>query len=106
MTYLSREESVKSLLGWVTSGLDELDQQAEKEDDEAYAKALKSDEAYPPYERVGEESAKERAPTPPLSPSSPPAVPSGIGLGEGLGGQEESGSDTNRTRWALHVVCS
>lgn len=87
----------------MTSGLDELDQQAEKEEDDAYAKALKSDDAYPPYtkEQAGKEAggSARKTPTPPLTPSSPSRVPTGIGLGEGLGGQEESGADTNRTRY-------
>lgn len=83
----------------MTSGLDELDQQADKAEDEAYARALASPDAYPPYTKdPGDKAAAPKTPSPPESPSSPSRVPSGIGLGEGLGGQEESGADTNRTR--------
>lgn len=90
VSYLSREDSVKSLLQWVTSGLDDLDEEADKAADAAYAKALASTDAYPPFRRL---SAAE------IDVKSEDDDMFGIGLGVGLISQEEAGaSDTNRFR--------
>ncbi|WVR09507.1 hypothetical protein IAU60_006575 [Kwoniella sp. DSM 27419] len=74
VAFLSREDSVKSLLQWVIAGLDELDQAAAAADVECLSQALSSPDLYPSY----------RAPQPMVipgtGPSSPPLVPSNIGV--------------------------
>ena len=54
MTYLSKDDSVKTLLQWVISGLDKLDEEAVMADSACYT-------AHDPSYRLGPES-------PPLDP--------------------------------------
>lgn len=104
VTYLSREESIKSLLGWVTSGLDELDAQAESSEDEAYHKALKSEDVFPPFTAtdgplVPGGSVDNDAPNAVETENVPMAPGLGIGLGQGFEGPEESeNADTQRAK--------
>lgn len=111
VTYLSREDSVKSLLSWVTSGLDDLDTQAEEAEDLAYSQALKSTEAYPPFKAgnpssgVGpvmpsagslDSTAEEDDGKSSLDDTHPGL---GIGLGQGLGSQEaDEAGEVQRAR--------
>lgn len=104
VTYLSREESIKSLLGWVTSGLDELDSQAENAEDTAYHNALRSEDLFPPFtsttgplvpggddDNVTKDSAS--------SDEGPLAPGLGIGLGQGFEAPEEpENADTQRAK--------
>lgn len=124
MTYLSREESVKSLLSWVTSGLDELDEAAAEAENDAYAKALESKDAYPPFKRIrrgkkresvgksvaGDDEEEEGDDDEGAEVADKEEVDRGnnlpdalgIGLGEGLAGPEEGSScDTNRARLVM-----
>ncbi|KAK6910784.1 hypothetical protein I203_104816 [Kwoniella mangroviensis CBS 8507] len=72
VSYLSREESVKSLLNWVVAGLDELNQQAEEADEKCLEVALTSPDLYPSYKP----SLINNLPVPGNGPDSPPLEPS------------------------------
>jgi hypothetical protein len=96
-----RESSVKSLLTWVTSGLDDLDEAGTKAEAEAYKKALESTDVFPPFrKRKGGDGdtddaadETEKMDEDDISSNLP------IGLGEGLSGPEEGDScDTQRAR--------
>ncbi|BEJ17191.1 hypothetical protein CspHIS471_0605920 [Cutaneotrichosporon sp. HIS471] len=102
VTYLSRDESIQSLLGWVTSGLDDLDTQSEEAENEAYHKALKADDIFPPFKCTegplvpagddgnGDDDAGDSQIMPGL----------GIGLGQGFDAPEETDSvDTRRAKY-------
>nr|XP_019011578.1 uncharacterized protein I206_03680 [Kwoniella pini CBS 10737]OCF50359.1 hypothetical protein I206_03680 [Kwoniella pini CBS 10737] len=71
MSYLSKEESVKSLLTWVVAGLDELNQQAKEADDQLMNKALTSTDFYPSYK-----PSFQSLSIPGNGPNSPPLEPS------------------------------
>ena len=66
VAYLSREDAMKSLLGWVVSGLDELDQQALEADTASFHHVFSSLDLYPSYRSL-------RVPGP--GPNSPPMEP-------------------------------
>ncbi|CAK9784162.1 SAPS-domain-containing protein [Cutaneotrichosporon oleaginosum] len=102
VTYLSREESIKSLLGWVTSGLDELDTQAEHAEDEAYHKALNSDDIFPPFKATdgplepagGDDKDDDAESDIPMAPGL------GIGLGQGFDAPDETETvDAQRAKY-------
>ncbi|WVQ95068.1 hypothetical protein IAU59_002160 [Kwoniella sp. CBS 9459] len=69
VSYLSREDSVKSLLQWVIAGLDELDQAALAADTECLSQALSSPDLYPSYR------APQTLVIPGTGPNSPPLEP-------------------------------
>ncbi|WRT68522.1 uncharacterized protein IL334_005499 [Kwoniella shivajii] len=73
VSYLSREESVKSLLQWVVAGLDELNQQAKEAENECLNIALTSPDLYPSY-RPSTSSPSSSRPLviPGTGPNSPP----------------------------------
>jgi SIT4-associating protein SAP185/190 len=95
VSYLSKEDSIKSLLQWVVSGLDELDQQAAQADTDFIDQIIAAPELYPSYNLS----------VPGPGPGSPPLEPARIaedpevfsGLGHGL---ETQPTDENRSRWA------
>jgi hypothetical protein len=101
VTYLSRDESIKSLLGWVTSGLDDLDTQAEHAEDEAYHKALKAEDVFPPFKATdgplvpggSDDKGEDMETDLPMAPGL------GIGLGHGFDAPEETDNvDTQRAK--------
>lgn len=106
ITYLSREESVKSLLHWVTYGLDDLDEQAVRAEEQAYSKAVADKDVFPPFKadpnappasavpEDKDESAAE-------DDGSPLAPGMGIGLGEGFASIEENNPDANHAKWVF-----
>lgn len=65
VTFLSREDSAKSLLQWVIAGLDELDQAAAIADSEVLSHAITSPDLYPSY----------KSPTALVVPGSGPGSP-------------------------------
>ncbi|WVF67561.1 hypothetical protein IAT40_002319 [Kwoniella sp. CBS 6097] len=69
VSYLAREDSVKSLLQWVIAGLDELDQAALAADTECLSQALSSPDLYPSYR------APQPLVIPGTGPNSPPLEP-------------------------------
>ncbi|WVQ72127.1 hypothetical protein IAR50_001672 [Cryptococcus sp. DSM 104548] len=83
VTFLSREDSAKSLLQWVVAGLDELDQAAADADTEIIAQAIASPDLYPAY----------KAPTPLVipgaGPGSPPLEPAKLGVVNGDKGKKD-----------------
>ncbi|WVQ80146.1 hypothetical protein IAT38_002251 [Cryptococcus sp. DSM 104549] len=96
ITFLSREDSAKSLLQWVVAGLDELDQQAALADSECLSYAITSPDLYPSYQ------APASLLVPGTGPGSPPLEPvkfgqegalgaEGSAPGEGDDGTEENG---------------
>ncbi|TXT15631.1 hypothetical protein VHUM_00134 [Vanrija humicola] len=105
VTFLSREDSVKSLLTWVTSGLDDLDTEAETAGDKAYEKALASKDVFPPFkgDAAAEQAEKAESLEPPVDEfNTGPLTPAlGVGLGEGLETIEGDGgsSDASRARY-------
>ncbi|WWC90494.1 uncharacterized protein L201_005430 [Kwoniella dendrophila CBS 6074] len=50
VSYLSREDSIKSLLTWVVAGLDELNQQAEESDKKSLDLAINSNDYHPTFQ--------------------------------------------------------
>ena len=50
VSFLSREQSLKSLLQWIVSGLDELNDQIRDGEEAALAKAIADPDAYPPFD--------------------------------------------------------
>nr|XP_019044808.1 hypothetical protein I302_06722 [Kwoniella bestiolae CBS 10118]OCF23738.1 hypothetical protein I302_06722 [Kwoniella bestiolae CBS 10118] len=133
VSYLSREESVKSLLNWVVSGLDELNQQAEEADERSLNLALTS----PSYQSSFPASTKVNVPG--TGPGSPPLelaagsgsanlvhvdlvsehehehehgnndfIGSDVGLGKGLRRKSEGEEDMQRSRYpnlASEILC-
>jgi SIT4-associating protein SAP185/190 len=69
ITYLSKEDHIKSLLQWVVAGLDELDQEAEKSDTASLQHAISSPHLFPSFQLT----PMSRAPAP--GPGSPPLEP-------------------------------
>ena len=119
MTYLSKEDSVKTLLQWVVSGLDELDQQAALAESMSFDQAMTSPALFP---FSHSQPPPLGVPVPGPGPNSPPLEPAkmaydneskdeseeaigfpgaglGIGLGEGLERQESRDSDVSRSRY-------
>lgn len=100
ITYLSREDSVNSLLHWVTSGLDELDEQAARAEDKAFRKALASKDVFPEFKVEGGDSGSTSTTEKGKSgdESDPVSPGMGIGLGEGLEPVEETNIDNSRAK--------
>nr|XP_018261596.1 uncharacterized protein I303_06036 [Kwoniella dejecticola CBS 10117]OBR83754.1 hypothetical protein I303_06036 [Kwoniella dejecticola CBS 10117] len=135
VSYLSREESVKSLLTWVVAGLDELDQQAHEADEEVLSIALTSPDLYPSYRPSFQSLSNVPIPgqgrnSPPLGPETPSSGPSklvsetkedsensededhfpgsDVGLGKGLRRKSEAEEDVQRSRYptlATEILC-
>ena len=105
MTYLSKDDSVKSLLQWVISGLDELDQAAELANSASFNHAVTSP-LYPSYHHHAAAVPGPGPDSPPLEPAKIPeestdetSFPDNIrdiGLGQGLERTESRESDTSR----------
>lgn len=95
ITFLSREDSVKSLLHWVTSGLDELNEQASKAEESAFDEAVASKDVYPPFTGDKEETPAEDHGEGEGEPIAPGL---GIGLGEGFAPVEETNTDMSRAK--------
>ncbi|ODO11173.1 hypothetical protein I350_01777 [Cryptococcus amylolentus CBS 6273] len=97
VTFLSREDSAKSLLQWVVAGLDELDQAAADADDEIIAQAITSPDLYPAY----------KAPTPLVipgaGPGSPPLEPAKLGEVNGDQGRKEGEVEEEEDLGELNV---
>ena len=113
VNYLSKEDTIKSLLQWVVSGLDELDQQAAQADSDSIDHIMVSPELYPSYQ-------VKLLSIPGPGPGSPPLEPAklaeedlrdvsmgapgdsgfsaGIGLGEGLETGRKDEEDPSRSR--------
>jgi SIT4-associating protein SAP185/190 len=104
VTYLSKEDHIKSLLHWVVSGLDELDEQAHKSDLASFAHAVASVPSYAQQFKPGPGS-------PPLEPAKVDEAPYSpdlpAGLGQGLD-TNEGDDDTKRARYVTHstTVCA
>ncbi|GMK57546.1 hypothetical protein CspeluHIS016_0403800 [Cutaneotrichosporon spelunceum] len=104
VTYLSRDESIQSLLGWVTSGLDDLDTEAEEAEKETYHKALTAEDIFPPFtypegplvpagddDKSGDDAESD-------APGMPPGF--AIGLGHGFDAPEETDDvDSRRAKY-------
>jgi hypothetical protein len=107
VAYLSREDAIKSLLQWVISGLDELDQEAVLADSISFDHAMISPEAFPRYKSAT--GSGPPAPVPGPGPDSPPLEPGKLGdegIGEedgnglsGLVGRDMSDADAQRQKW-------
>lgn len=69
VTYLSKEDHIKSLLQWVVAGLDELDQEAEKSDSASFQHAISSPHLFPSFQFT------PVTPAPAPGPGSPPLEP-------------------------------
>ena len=98
VTYLSKEDHIKSLLHWVVSGLDELDEQAHKSDLASFAHAVASIPSYA-------QQFKPAPGSPPLEPAKVDEAPYSpdlpAGLGQGLD-TNEGDDDTKRARYVTH----
>ena len=70
VAYLSREDVMKSLLQWVVSGLDELDQEASEAQMSSFDHAVSSPQLNPSY---------RASPVPGSGPNSPPLTPANLG---------------------------
>ncbi|OCF31525.1 SIT4-associating protein/190 [Kwoniella heveanensis BCC8398] len=91
VSYLAREDSVKSLLQWVIAGLDELDQAALDADTECLSQALSSPDLYPSYR------APQPLVIPGTGPNSPPLEPAkmmDVDLDEKDSGASKDGDST------------
>jgi len=88
VTFLAKEDHVKSLLHWVVSGLDELDEQAEKSDLASFEYAIASLPSYREQIRPGPgspplEPVKSPVEEAPYSPDLPAALGQGLDTKEG-----------------------
>lgn len=52
VNFLSKDDSIKSLLHWVVSGLDELDEESRQAEKACLVKARKETTRYPPFEAL------------------------------------------------------
>lgn len=120
VSYLAKDDSIKSLLQWVVSGLDDLDQQAALADSQCFDHVIASPSLYPSYQLhqalpVGSEVPGPGPNSPPLEPAKveanaekeqdgeEEAFPGNIrdiGLGQGLE-RQQSRDDLSRTRWVV-----
>lgn len=121
ITFLSKEDHIKSLLQWVVAGLDELDQAAEKSDSASFKHALASPHVFPSF-HLTPAPVPASASAPGAGPGSPPLEPAKMvdevasesssagdetpyspdlpaALGQGLGSREGD-DDTKRARSA------
>ncbi|KAK4687361.1 hypothetical protein P7C73_g2753, partial [Tremellales sp. Uapishka_1] len=128
VTYLSREDSIKSLLQWVISGLDELDQEAAEAFSASVRHASSTPDLFPSYRFL------QDLPVPGPGPNSPPLEPAkmaeaqqeqdepsssagidprigfspgdleGIGLGQGLDNGHDGAEDEVRRQRYPHVA--
>jgi hypothetical protein len=111
--YMSSQAAVKSLLQWVISGLDELDQEAALADSISFDYAVTSPDFYPSYR--GSETLATPPTVPGPGPDSPPLEPAkiveddeegqgegglGVVLGQGLAKQEGGDEDAQRQKYA------
>lgn len=119
ITFLSREDSVKSLLQWVVAGLDELDQAAAIADSEVLSHAITSPNLYPSYKSPAALVVPGSGPgSPPLNPVKPgengvhafvDEKPNGEeehdedlsipGMGQGLRRRSEADDDLHRSKY-------
>jgi SIT4-associating protein SAP185/190 len=99
VTYLSKEDHIKSLLHWVVAGLDELDEQAHKSDLASFAHAVASLPSYTRQYKPGPGS-------PPLEPAKVDEAPYSPDLPAGLGQGLETNEGDEDTKRARHVPCS
>lgn len=113
VTYLSKEDHIKSLLQWVVAGLDELDQAAEKSNTASFQHAISSPHLFPSIQLTPISSAPVPGPgSPPLEPAkmadegsddkdgvdqSPYSPELPAALGQGLG-NKEGDDETKRAR--------
>lgn len=98
---------MKSLLQWVVSGLDELDQHASEADTASFEHAMSSPELYPSYQPLA---------VPGPGPNSPPLEPAKLGedvngmqlsdSSVGLGGSldRQKSAEDPRARWVTRLA--
>lgn len=73
---MSKEDTARSLLSWVTSGLSELDQEAQEADSASYEHVLADPTLHPSYHLRPVTEPKPRVPGP--GPGSPPLEPANM----------------------------
>ncbi|ORY35642.1 SIT4 phosphatase-associated protein-domain-containing protein [Naematelia encephala] len=109
VTYLARDDVIKSLLQWVIAGLDELDQQADAADSATFSKAVLSPNLYPAYQVPRPVAVPGTGPgSPPLEPAKIEKVdeeddagssPLAVGLGQGLDRVPSRDEDSQRSKY-------
>lgn len=113
VNYLSKDDVIRSLLNWVTSGLDELDHEDQMAESASLDHIVSSPGLFPSYQLrplatdsgAGPDSpplepaklAEGESGSPPLDSPGGPGFSAGVGLGEGFG--DKKGDDANASRY-------
>lgn len=133
VSFLGREDTIKSLLQWIVSGLDELNEQIAQAEEAALQKALSDPEQYPSYQselllsaidsKAGTSTATDMSESPPMEPAKMAEEAmrraeserdfmsasyergngNNGGSGNGNGNSEET-PDEQRSRWVVYLA--